>query len=70
MIVSIPGLMKFTPCLSGLNKMKSRSPDKFMDETSDVNMIDEEGYLSLNVTIRTNLNDDCQLHDEHIKTQW
>ena len=37
-----------------------------MDVTSDVNMIDEDGYLSRNMTIRTNLNDDSQLHDEHI----
>ena len=48
--------------------MKAQSPDKFMDVTSDMNMIDEDGYLSRNMTIRTNWNDDSQLHDEHIIT--
>ena len=48
--------------------MKARSPDKFMDVTSDVNMTDEDGYLSRNMTIRANLNDDSQLHDERIIT--
>jgi len=48
--------------------MKAQSPDKFMDETSDVNMIDEDGYLSRNMTMRTNLNDDSQSHDERMIT--
>jgi len=39
-----------------------------MDVTSDVNMIDEDVYLSRNMTIRTNLNDDSHLHDERIIT--
>ena len=48
-------LMKFHLCLNVLSKMKARSPDKFMDVTSDLNMIDEDGYLSRNMTIRTNV---------------
>ena len=48
--------------------MKARSPDKFVDVTSDVNMTDEDGCLSRNMTIRANLNDDSQLHDERIIT--
>ena len=51
--------------MSVLSKMRAQSPDKFMDVTSDVNIIDEDGHLSCNMTIRTNLNDDSQLHDEH-----
>ena len=29
---------------------------------------DKDGYLSRNMTIRTNLNDDSQVHDERIIT--
>ena len=61
-------MKNFHLCLSVLSKMKARSPAKFMDVTSDVNMIDEDGFLSRNMTIRTNWNDDSQLHDERIIT--
>ena len=60
--------MKFHLCLSVLSKMKAQSPDKFMDVTSGMNMIDEDGYLPRNMTMRTNLNDDSQLHDGRIIT--
>jgi len=62
------GVKNFHLCLSVLSKMKAQSPDKFMDETSDVNMIDEDGDLSRNMTIRTNLNENSQLHDERMIT--
>ena len=40
-------------------EMKARSPEKFMD-VSDMKVTDEDGYLSRNMTIRANLNDDSQ----------
>ena len=60
------GVKKYHLCLSVLSKLRAQSPDKFMGVTSDVVMIDEDGYLSRNMTIRTSLNDDSQLHDEHV----
>ena len=61
-------MKNFHLCVSVLSKMKAQSPEKFMDVTSDVNMIDEDGYLSRNMTISTNLNDDSQSHDERMIT--
>ena len=41
------GVKKFHLCLSVLSKIKARSPDKFMDVTSDVKMIDENDFCPL-----------------------
>ena len=39
-------VMNIHLCLSILSSMKARSPDKFMDVTSDVNVIDANDFLS------------------------
>ena len=46
--------------------MKAQSSEKFID-VSDVKVTDEAGYLSRNMTIRANLNDDSQFNNKMVK---
>ena len=53
------GVKNFHLFLSVLSKMEARSPDKFMDVTSDVKMTNENGFLS-----RSMMNQSKEHHHE------
>ena len=58
-VVCVICVKNFHLCLSVLSKMKARSPDKFMDVTSDVEMTDENDFL-----FRSMMNQSKEHHHE------
>ena len=55
------------PILRFVKDTETKAHSEKSMKVSDVQVSDEDGYLSRNMTIRANLNDDCQFANKIVK---